>query len=113
MTMAATATGGWRRWIGLVAGPGLWAVSTQAKYAVVQTTCPGSSGLISLVVGAATAALVVVAGAISWRAWDWAGARGDSNGRFLSALSALTALLFALSILLQGAAGFVFSDCHR
>ena len=111
--MAATATGGWRRWIGLVAGPGLWAVSTQAKYAVVQTACPDSSGLVTLAVAAVTAILVAVAGLISWRAWDWAGARGDANGRFLAALSALTALLFAVSILLQGAAGFVFSDCHR
>jgi len=111
--MDATASGGWRRWIGLAAGPGLWAVTTQAKYAVVQTACPGNSGLVTLAVGAVAAILVAIAGLISWRAWDWAGAKGDANGRFLAALSALTALLFAVSILLQGAAGFVFSDCHR
>ena len=74
---------------------------------------PGQLGPLTLVVGAVAAILVAVAGLISWRAWDWAGARGDANGRFLAALSALTALLFAVSILLQGAAGFVFSDCHR
>ena len=111
--MDATASGGWRRWIGLAAGPGVWAVTTQAKYAVVQTACPGGSGLLTLVVGAVAALLVLAAGLVSWRAWDWAGARGDANGRFLAGLSALTALLFAVSILLQGAAGFVFSDCHR
>ena len=111
--MASTASGGWRRWIGLAAGPGLWAVTTQAKYAVVQTTCPDSAGYVTLAVAAVTALLVLLAGLVSWRAWDWAGARGDANGRFLAALSALTALLFAVSILLQGAAGFVFSDCHR
>jgi hypothetical protein len=111
--MDATASGGWRRWIGLAAGPGLWAVTTQAKYAVVQTACPDSAGFVTLAVAAVTAILVAVAGLISWRAWDWAGAKGDANGRFLAALSALTALLFAVSILLQGAAGFVFSDCHR
>ena len=111
--MAAPAYGGWRRWAGLVAGPGLWAVSTQGKYAVLQTACPDGSGTATLVIGVGTAILVAVAGAVSWRAWEWAGAKGDTNGQFLSALSALTALLFALSILLQGAAGFVFSDCHR
>ena len=111
--MARTAHDGWRRWIGLAAGPGLWAVSTQAKYAVVQSACSETSGLVSLVVGLVTAVMVLAAGAISWRAWDWAGARGDANGRFLAALSGLTALLFAASILLQGAAGFVFTSCHR
>jgi hypothetical protein len=111
--VAAAAYGGWRRWIGLTAGPGLWAVTTQAKYAVVQTACPDSSGLLTLAVAAVAAVLAAAAGAISWRARAWAGAKGDANGQFLSALSALTALLFALSILLQGAAGFVFSSCHR
>jgi hypothetical protein len=111
--MAATASGGWRRWIGLAAGPGLWAASTQAKYAVVQSACSDLSGIITLAVGVVTAVLAVAAGAISWRAWEWAGAKGDANGEFLSALSALTALLFAVSILLQGAAGFVFTSCHR
>ena len=66
--MAAMATGGWRRWIGLAAGPGLWAVTTQAKYAVVQSTCPDSSGLVTLAVGVLAAMLAAVAGAISWRA---------------------------------------------
>ena len=48
----------------------------------------------------------LAAGAVSWRARDWAGAKSDANGRFLAALSALTALLFAVPVLLQGAAGF-------
>jgi hypothetical protein len=79
----------------------------------VQTACPDSSGLLTLAVAVVAAVLAAAAGAISWRARAWAGAKGDANGQFLSALSALTALLFALSILLQGAAGFVFSSCHR
>jgi hypothetical protein len=111
--VAAAASGGWRRWIGLAAGPGLWAVTTQAKYAVVQTACSDGSGLLTLAVAVVAAALAAAAGAVSWRARAWAGASGDANGQFLSALSALTALLFALSILLQGAAGFVFTSCHR
>ena len=80
---------------------------------MVQSACSESSGLVSLLVGLDTAVLVLATGAMSWRAWEWAGAKGDANGQFLSALSALITLLFAASILLQGAAGFVFTSRHR
>ena len=113
--MAATATGGWRRWIGLGwRGRASGRCSTQAKYAVVQTTCPGSSGLISLVVGAAAAGprrrgrrhIMACLGL----------GRGEGRSEWpipVRAQCAAPRCSSRVSILLQGAAGFVFSDCHR
>ena len=111
---SATASGGWRAVDRPGGRAGLWAVTTEAKYAVVQTACLSSAGLVTLAVAAVTALLVLGGRADLLARLGLGRGAGDANGRFLARRSArLTALLFAVSILLQGAAGFVFSDCHR
>lgn len=110
--MWAAGTPGWWRWAGLAAGPGLWAVGTQVKYAVVNGACPSSGWMITLGVSVLTALAAVWAAFLSRRAWQVAGAKGDANGAFLAGLSALTGLLFAMAMLMQGGAGLVFTACE-
>jgi hypothetical protein len=106
-------------WAGLAAGPAAWAASTQGHYAAAAWTCERFAGLLP--VSALVLAAVALAGAaLSWRAWRVAGAPvavlSEQDGRpsaFLAATSALTGLLFAAVIVMQGAAGLILAGCER
>jgi hypothetical protein len=105
---------------GLFAGPGAWALSTQANYALVPWICAHKVNLVP-VVALACAAAALGGAFVSWRAWkigavaeSEVGARITEAPRpFLGAIGALIALLFALAILTQGAAGLVLNGCER
>jgi hypothetical protein len=104
---------------GLFAGPVAWMVSTQANYALVPWICASGLQLVPLV-AAALAAASLFGGFLSWRAWTAAKpeaggdpSAGGSPHRFVAAVGMLTATLFALVILLQGAAGLVLQGCER
>jgi hypothetical protein len=115
--MSATRTG--VSWAGLFAGPGAWAVSTQANYAATPWVCAHKVNFIPVL--ALVLAAVALAGAfLSWRAWGTAGgsrASGEaSDGRpvvFLAAIGILMGVLFALVILTQGAAALILDGCER
>jgi hypothetical protein len=104
---------------GLYAGPFAWFISTQGNYALVPWVCAHKLPVIPIL--AAVLMVVSLFGAfLSWRAF----ARSrpvpheDPTGagrphRFLAAVSIMMALLFALVILVQGAAGVVFNGCER
>jgi hypothetical protein len=104
---------------GLYAGPAAWFVSHEARYALVPWVCANKLPLIHPVTAAA--ALISLFGAyLSWRALAAAGSgpEPDSSGagrphRFVAAIAIGLSLLFALVILLQGAAAFVLDGCER
>jgi len=103
-------------WAGLAAGPAAWAVSTQLNYALASWACARGAALVV----AGLALLFVLAalggGLLSWRAWRATPAAPREEGgrphHFLAAIGILTAVLFALVILMQGVAGLVFSGCE-
>ena len=103
---------------GLWSGPLAWIVSMQPKYSLVPWICANQVPLIHPV----TLVSVLISlggGYLSWRAWAArpAAPMGSSAGgrphSFVAGLGALSAVLFTLLILLQGAAGFVFDGCER
>ena len=107
-------------WAGIYAGPGAWAVSTQANYALVPWVCANKVNLIPVV--ALVLAAVALAGAfLSWRSWRSAAVERSEIGAgiveaprpFLGVLGTLVGILFALVIITQGAAGLVLNGCER
>ena len=106
-------------WAGLAAGPAAWAVSTQGNYSLVGWMCGWPHNPVPpLALVCVVAALI---GAVmSWRAWHTSGIGDaillDHDGRpraFLALVSAMLAVLFAIVIVMQGAAGFVLTGCER
>jgi hypothetical protein len=107
-------------WAGLAAGPGAWAVSTQANYALASWACAhGSSPLVIL-----SLALAIIAGGgafLSWFSWSGKAVRESEMQAalhphprpFLAAIGVFSGLLFALIILTQGAAALVLTGCER
>jgi hypothetical protein len=106
-------------WAGLAAGPGAWALSTQGNYSIVAWACGRPLNPVPPL--ALLLVLVALMGALlSWRAWHVSGADRallfEENGKphaFLALLSALTAVLFAAVIAMQGVAGLILTGCER
>jgi hypothetical protein len=89
-------------WAGIAAGPGAWAVSTQANYAL--SPWPWAHRLAVVPIVAAVLTVIALAGAaLSWRALT---THAVSTQQFV-ALGVLAGLLFAAVIALHGVAGMV------
>jgi hypothetical protein len=105
-------------WAGIFAGPTAWAVNTQLGYALVPWVCASEVNIIPLL--AVIMALLALAGAwVSWLAMpraelDSGGSHAGGEPRgMLAGVGVASGLLFALLILMQGAAGVVFDGCER
>ena len=106
-------------WAGLALGPLCWALSTQVNYSLVPWAC--GRGWDGVPVVAAVLALISLLGALSsWLAWrrhDGPGMRipeQDGHPRhLLSGIGVASGLLFAIVILLQGAAAMILDPCLR
>ena len=107
-------------WVGVFAGPGAWALSTQANYALVPWICAHKINLVPVL--ALIFAAVALSGAfLSWRSWRGALVEGsevhggilEAPRPFLGVIGTLLGVLFALVILTHGAAGLVLNGCER
>ena len=104
-------------WAGLAAGPIAWAVATQVHFAIVPWTCVHGGRHLLVPVLAVLFAIIAASGAIvSWRARNRLPSPGGEAGghpyAFLARVAAGLAALFTLVILMQGAAGVLFSGCE-
>jgi hypothetical protein len=106
-------------WAGLAAGPGAWAISTQANYGLAEVVCGFKFNIVS-VLSLALMLTALAGAALSWRAWRVANTRGELLGQedgrpraFLAFTGAAVGLLFAAVIATQGAAGLILSGCER
>lgn len=107
-------TGPYRNWhwIGLAAGAGAWAVSTQTNYVLAGLPVAHRFPLVPVVCGLLVI-LALAGAAISWLAWRQSDGRElllQGNGApygFFALMSAVAAALFALVIMMQGVAGLV------
>ena len=102
-------------WIGLLAGPAAWAVSTQLNYSLVEWQCRHGVAIIPI----AAVALALMAAAGGWLSW-LALRRSDKmrtslsrTNHFIAALGVLMAVLFSLGIVMQGAAALILDECTR
>ena len=107
-------------WAGLWAGPGAWGVSTQLNYAITPWVCAHKIPLVPIF--ALVLAAVALGGAfLSWRAWNSPAADAtevragilEAPRQLLAVVGALIGVLFALIILVHGAAGLVLNGCER
>jgi hypothetical protein len=117
MTREAS-SGGRLSWAGLLSGPLAWALSTQINYALAPWQCASRSFPVPwIALGLAVFALA--GGVLSWRAARAASEaapdlpRNAATEHFIASIGSLTAILFALVILLQGFAGLIFDGCER
>jgi hypothetical protein len=92
---------------GLIAGPALWAVSTQLGLILPYAEC-GSRFRPLLISAVVTTLLVIGSGFVSWRA-PWPG----RTGRFTAQTCALLAGLLAYAMLLQVLASAMLTGCER
>jgi hypothetical protein len=100
----------WRRLgasTGLLAAVSLWAINMQLGEMLPGWQCRQQNGALGLTSMVAVL-LALVAGTVSWRA-PWP----TRAGWFWSRLCALSSLLFAFTLLLQAAAGFMLSGCEK
>jgi len=105
-------------WAGLAAGPGAWALSTQANYALATPQC--LFGVFPVPWIAMLLALAALGGTwlslLAYRQAEAAPAAGLRKPRtevFLALIGIGAGLLFAIVILLQAYAGMVFTGCER
>jgi hypothetical protein len=99
---------------GLLIAPTAWAINMQLGQILPYADCARQSRMSAIIsfigVGAA-----ILAGAISWR---WAArarkaAPVTATTNFLARIGALSALLFAFALSMQGTASLVLSGCER
>ena len=107
-------------WAGLWAGPGAWAISTQANYALTPWICAHKVNLVPWI--ALALAAVALGGAfLSWRAWNSPAADAtevragllEAPRQLLAVGGVLVGVFFAVIILVHGAAGLVLDGCER
>jgi hypothetical protein len=105
---------------GVFVGPIAWLISTQANYALVPWICAHDAVLLVPVLAVGPALTTLLGGFLSWHAWrgtSSAAERSSSEAegpyRFLAGLGVLMTILFALIILMQGAAGLVLGGRER
>jgi O-antigen/teichoic acid export membrane protein len=104
-------------WAGLLAGPVAWGAATQANYSLVEWQCVNRVPIIPIL-ALCFLAVAVAGGLLSWRAWQRGGAsfkpqRELSTERFVAMLGMMVAALFALVIIMQGAASLILDECIR
>jgi hypothetical protein len=102
---------------GLYVGGLSWMASTQANYGLVPVVCAHNGTWIVPALCLSLAVVSILGGVLSWRALrpqflpDHPG--GGTPRRFTAMLGILSAALFAVVILVQGAAGMVLQGCER
>ncbi|MDG4900001.1 hypothetical protein EOA75_04825 [Mesorhizobium sp. M1A.F.Ca.IN.022.07.1.1] len=104
-------------WGGLVSGPLAWAISTQLNYALVPWQCNRQVPVV-LPVALVLMVFSLLGGVLSWQAKRQGGAafkpeRTRSTERFIADLGMLSALLFALVIVMQASAALILDECLR
>ncbi|NOJ42180.1 hypothetical protein [Bradyrhizobium australiense] len=101
-------------WTGLSIAPAVWIVNTQLGQILPYLDCQHQTAY-SAIASFAGAVASCVAAAISWRAAQRVSVSEPSptEPSFVGSMSALSALLFAFALLMQGAASLVLSGCQR
>jgi hypothetical protein len=92
-------------------------VSTQLNYAIVEWQCAHQIAIIPLI-ALVLVVLSLLGGALSWRALREGGAafkaeRSRDTEYFVANIGILAAALFALVIVMQGAASLILDGCVR
>jgi hypothetical protein len=104
-------------WAGLASGPGAWALSTQIQYAATPLSCAYGVTL-HVVLSVILATCGLFGGGLSYAAYrdlktETVPSLQRAPRMLVATLSMIAAGLFALGILLQGAAGLFLTGCQR
>jgi hypothetical protein len=114
-----TVTGG-TTWAGVLGGPLAWFAGQQVSYALVPWACHGGPLIAIHLTNLVALAVVVLAGALSWRNWRHAGGAGSDEAaapegrtRFLGLVGLTLSGLFGLVIVAQTSGALFFGPCER
>jgi hypothetical protein len=99
---------------GLSIAPTVWAINMQLGQMLPYIDCAQQSRL-SAIYSFAGSATALIAGGFSW---NWTRPEKNTSSltatsRFIARLGALSALIFAFALALQGIASLVLSGCER
>jgi hypothetical protein len=100
---------------GLIVAPLAWALHHQVGSNWSFAACARDPGVVSMVVGAAAVAAMLVAAFLAWREWRRVGGSWTENAetlaRFVPLLSLMACLAFGLPVLAQLMATVLLPPC--
>ncbi|HLH02557.1 MAG TPA: hypothetical protein VKX25_07295 [Bryobacteraceae bacterium] len=106
-------------WITLLAGPVLWLISFQAKFAWAPITCSTQSKFAILLFSALAFALSAIAGLLAWRTWRSVGSEvpGQSANpidrtRFMALGAVALSAGFCIVIVAQAIPDLILEACQ-
>jgi len=106
-------------WTGILAGPIVWLISFEAKFALAPWACVFQAKLASYIVSIFALALAAGSGMLAWRQWNELGREvpGDGEGalprsRIMAIGGVLLSALFFLMILAQAIPELVLGACE-
>jgi hypothetical protein len=114
--MSGASRGRWSG-LGLILGPGCWAINTQASYIVASRPCEAQRALLTPMM-LALIAICLIGVAVSVYSMrsiggEWYDIRGGVASRLLAAIGFGAGLLFALVMADQLAALWIVQSCAR
>lgn len=95
-------------WFGLIGGAAAWYAAHEASFFLVRVNCVGRPWIVAAIHTIALL-LVSVAGFVSFHSEN----RDDGALTFANWIGIGAALLFAIVIVWQGAAGLIYNGCER
>jgi hypothetical protein len=101
-------------WIAVLASPAAWFINLEANYALASLTCLWQWKAVALFVSAATFAVAVGSGLISWGQWRRLAGDGpaDSRARGMAVGGAVLGSMFAVVIIAQAIPNFMLAGCQ-
>ena len=101
-------------WIAVLASPIAWFVNLEANYALASLTCLWQWRVVVLLVSAATFAIAVGSGFISWSQWRHLAGDGpvDARARGMAAGGAVLGSMFAIVIIAQAIPNLMLPGCQ-
>lgn len=105
-------------WTGLLAGPLVWLISFEAKFALAPWACVTQGKVALYIVSIVALALAAGSALVAWRQWSDVGKKepGDGDGalpriRVMAAGGVMSSVMFFLVILAQAIPEVVLRPC--
>ncbi len=101
-------------WTAVLASPAAWFANLETNYALASVSCLWQWRVVVLSVSAATFAIALASGMVSWAQWRHSTGEGptDTRARGMAAGGAVLGLMFALTIFAQAIPNFMLAGCQ-
>jgi hypothetical protein len=101
-------------WTAVLASPAAWFANLETNYALASLSCLWQWRVVILSVSAATFAIALASGIVSWGQWRQSTGEGptDTRARGMAAGGAVLGVMFALTIFAQAIPNFMLAGCQ-